>query len=420
MMDWKKWISCLTLAGFFLVGSGLGSLWAGEIDALHLLNLLQKKGVISQEEANDLMKEVRSNAKKEKTEMKEEMKEAVSKGLPKALKGFSFGGTVFSEWAQKSVNKGATTNEFNVNRAYLTFKQKFTPWLDARLTTDLFTSKDPEDKGNGLEVRMKYAYVGLNLYGTYTELGLVHTPSDDYDGSIWPYRVQGKHFLDNNGLQASADLGIVNKGTFGGTMDQEYQSTVSKAFAGKWGGWMVGIYNGAGYDNSEANTNKAVSGLFYVRPMPSIQVLKGLQLAYYGNYGKSNSNFTTAGRTSEFPDWQVNIGQISLQHKLFALLGQYYQGKGTKSSTDENDRKGYVGAAYLRIPSMEKLRVFGKYEYFDPNTNKSNDGQTTYIAGISYDLTKEFMPFAAWEHRTFEASNGPDYDKFQIGFQLNF
>lgn len=425
-MVWKKWVCCLVILGCFLVWGAPAALWAGEIDALHLLNLLKKKGILTDQEAAEMIKEVRSNAKKEKTEIKSEIKEDLAKGsqkgdfLPKALKGFTFGSTIFGEWNTKSIKNGKTTNDFNVNRAYITLKKEFTPWLDMRVTTDLFNSKDGDDKGNGLEVRMKYAYANLKFYGTSTEIGLVHTPSDDYDSSIWPYRVQGKHFLDNHGIQASADLGIVNKGTFGGKLDPEYLNTVSKAFAGKWGGYMVGLYNGAGYDNTEANTDKVISGLIYVRPLSSVSILKGLQVAYVGNYGKSNANFTTAGKTGDYPDWQVNIGQISLQHKLFALMGQYYWGKGTKSSTEQNDRSGYVGAGFLRIPGLEKARVFGKVDFFDPNTNKSNDGYTTYIAGLSYDVTKELMPFIAYERRSYESSTGADYDKVQVGFQLNF
>ncbi len=88
--------------GCFLVWGGLTPLWAGEMDAMHLLNLLQKKGVITQEEANDLMNEVRSNTKNEKEEssqaIKEDIKEEAAKGnlLPSALKGFKFGTTIFS------------------------------------------------------------------------------------------------------------------------------------------------------------------------------------------------------------------------------------------------------------------------------------------------------------------------------------
>jgi len=49
---------------------------------------------------------------------------------------------------------------------------------------------------------------------------------------------------------------------------------------------------------------------------------------------------------------------------MFTMMGQYYWGKGTYKSTDENDRDGYVAAAFVRIPNLEKLRLFGKYYHF--------------------------------------------------------
>ena len=91
---------------------------------------------------------------------------------------------------------GPSTNQFLLNRGYLTLAGKLNDWLGFNLTSDLFTSKDADDKGNGLELRMKYAYADLYFGSTITELGLTHTPSDQYDSYVWPYRVQGKHFLD--------------------------------------------------------------------------------------------------------------------------------------------------------------------------------------------------------------------------------
>ena len=72
---------CLWLMIFGFLGF-VGS-WqpvqAGEVDALHLINLLKQKGVLTQEEADSLMQEVRKTAKEEKTALKEEIKEDAEK-----------------------------------------------------------------------------------------------------------------------------------------------------------------------------------------------------------------------------------------------------------------------------------------------------------------------------------------------------
>ena len=251
---------------------------------------------------------------------------------------------------------------------------------------------------------------------------MIPTPSDAYDSAIWPYRAQGSNLWDGLGIQSTSDLGISNQGAIGGYMDESYLKFAVKPFAGKWGGYFVGIYNGPGFNNTEANGNKVVSGLVYVRPLPTAPVLRGLQLAYVGTYGKSNATFAPgAGVATDYPDFQANIVQASLQQEYFTIMGQYYWGQATAISNEQNDRKGYLAEAFMRVPNMEKLRIFGKYYYYDPNRDRSDLGYKTYVAGLSYDVTSEFMPFVALERRNYESTlAGSDYDKYQIGFQLKF
>jgi predicted porin len=101
-------------------------------------------------------------------------------------------------------------------------------------------------------------------------------------------------------------------------------------------------------------------------------------------------------------------------------MGQYYWGKGTATSNEQNDRTGWVAAGLVRIPGVEKLRLYGKMDVYDPNKDKSNNNETVYIAGISYDLSKEFMPFIAWERTDFEDPKKADTTMYQVGFQLKF
>ena len=414
----------MVVVGCLLIWGSLTSLCAAETDVARLVDLLKKKNILTQQEADSLMTELNTDAQKERSETKEEMKVAAGKGefLPPALRGFKFGTTIYGEWNSKTTDNAASTNQFQLNRAYLTLTKDINDWLGMNVTTDLFTSVDPADNGNGLDLRLKFAYANLNLYGTTTQIGMIPTPSDAYDSAIWPFRVQGQNLWDGQGIQATSDLGISIQGPIGGYMDESYLKFAAKPFAGKWGGYFVGIYNGPGFTTTEANGNKVVSGLLYVRPLPMVPVLRGLQLAYVGTYGKSNKTFASgAGAVTDYPDFQANIVQASLQQEYFTIMGQYYWGQATATSTEQNDREGYLVDAFVRIPTMEKLRVFGKYYYYDPNKDKSNLGYKTYVAGLSYDVATEFMPFAAFERREYESIvAGNDYDKYQIGFQLKF
>lgn len=399
-------------------------LHAADGDVSRLINLLKSKNILTEQEANSLLMELNNDSRKERAQEEMETKAAAEKGefLPPALRGFKFGTTIYGEWNNMTRDNGPSENQFRVNRAYLTLTKQVNDWLGMNATADLFSSVDPNDNGNGLELRLKYAFINIDLFGTATHLGMIPTPSDAYDSSIWPYRVQGSNLWDGLGIQSTSDFGVSNQGAFGGYMDADYLKFAAKSSAGKWGGYHIGVFNGPGFNHTENNGNKVVTGLVYIRPLPMISLLRGLQFAYVGSYGKSNTNFAAgAGAATEYPDFEGNIAQASFQHPYFTIMGQYYWGKGTTLSSEENDRKGYLIDGFVRVPMVEKLRVFGKYYHYDPNTDRSNLAQKTYVVGLSYDIAKEFMPFVAFERRDYDSTlAGVDYDKVQVGFQLKF
>lgn len=415
----------------FALGS-FNPLWAAESDSARLIELLKSKNIISQQEADVLLKEVKESAKKEQKELEEIKTTAKAATLPASLKGFKFSSTLFAEWNSRNPEAGASTNDFRLGRTYISLSKEINDWLAMNITADLFTSMDPDDntttKGNGLELRVKNAYIAMKFKGTETRVGMIGTPSESYDGSIWPLRVQGMNLWDDLSIQPSTDYGVSNQGVFGGYMDEEYLKIASKPFAGKWGGYNIGIFNGSGYNVSEANNNKVIAGVIYFRPLPSMPVLKGLQLAYAGTSGKSNANFSTAAATAagksttDYPDCTSNSVQASLQHKIFTVMGQYYWGKSAAKATDEYDRKAYLVEAFVKVPGLEKSKVFGRYLHFDPNTDLDNDDWNRVTAGVAYDVSKEFMPFVAFEKKSFDTTSATniDYDQYQVGFQLKF
>ena len=259
-MKWKAWFSVV----FFgvLIWGGPVDTWAGEKE---LIQLLIKKNIITQDEADQLLKESKSSAVKEKTEIKkevkteieEDLKKDVAKGefLPPALKGFKFGTTIYAEW--NAINRFNGISQYQpvcLEPGLCDSDQGF-----QRLVGDEFHlgpfygSRTPMMSNNGLELRIKYAFVDLRLLGTESMMGMIPTPSDYYDSAIWPYRVQGHNFLDDQNIQSTADLGVVNMGVIGGYMDEDYLKYAAKPFAGKWGGYMIGVYSGAGFDAQENN-----------------------------------------------------------------------------------------------------------------------------------------------------------------------
>ena len=234
----KKIFLSFAIIGVFVIAFGPcgHSVWAGETDVL--IDVLEKKGVLTPEEAKD------ATAEMKKVEAEEKPAE-----LLKGLRGISIGGTYFLEYYHKDFDDDTIEDfgSFKVERAYLTIKKEFVPWFSSRLTADITYDSKRGDAGTdasevGWEFRLKYAYgkfdfkeLGGGSVNLSSEVGLVHTFSDDYDSALWPYRCQGKHYLDRHSLMSSADFGL-NAQLELGSMDKEFKKKVSKKYAAKWGG----------------------------------------------------------------------------------------------------------------------------------------------------------------------------------------
>ncbi|MBE9573936.1 MAG: hypothetical protein IMF20_02250 [Proteobacteria bacterium] len=352
--------------------------------------------------------------------------------LPKGLKGISVGGTYFLEYYNKDYEDDTKNDDFSsftVQRAYITLKKKFTPWFSSRVTADItYDSKrgavGADAKEIGWEFRLKYAYgkfdvkkLGRSDVRLESEFGLVHCVSDDYDTALWPYRAQGKHFLDRHSIMSSADYGTNVRLTFG-DMDKEFKKKVSKKYAGKWGGIWAGVYNGAGYGHKEENDDKAFEVLAYMRPFNMIDLLKGLRIGYHALRGESDT-LLTGGGPKEYPEWEIDQFLASYQHEYFTVMGQWYSGKSEDRSSDNNDRDGYNIAAFVKMPFHKKLRIFARYDVYDKDNNRDNYDENTKIYGVSYDLDKGIMAWAGLEDKEYDSGlNKNDYKLTQVGLAI--
>jgi len=406
----------------FTIGVLDHSVLAGETDVL--IDLLEKKGILTPEEAQEAAAEVK------KAEAEEKPVE-----LPKGLKGISIEGTYFLEYYHKDFDDDSIEDfgSFKVERAYLTIKKKFTPWFSSRFTADITYDSNRGAVGDdasevGWEFRLKYAYgkfdfknLGGSSVNLSSEVGLVHTLSDDYDSNLWPYRCQGKHFLDRHSILSSADFGL-NAAFSLGSMDEEFKKKFGKKYAAKWGGILLGVYNGSGYNKSEVNDNKVVEVGINIRPFNMIKLLEGFRIGAHYLDGESNA-LLAGGAPNQYGNWEITQFMASYQHEYFTILGQFYDGKGEDNATDEADREGYNIAGFVRMPFHKPLRIFARYDLYDDDASEANtdkDEKTT-IFGVSYDLTKGVMPWIAMEQKDFEDdADGDDYDMIQVGLQIKF
>ena len=405
------------------------SVFAGDITD-PILKKLVEKGVLTKQEAMSVMQEMEKESVEQEKVVEQKIDKKVAEVAPaegkdlgdvvKAMKGFKFGLLWYLSYMDGKgadvggkAGDGESHNRFAIKRGYFRVTKTFVPWFDAHMTFDVSQVKDDGSSLDGsVAARIKYAYGKFKLPDIafltkpYFEVGIVHMPWLDFEEHVNFYRCQDTMFIERNKTFNSADFGLTFVSLLGGTMDEEYQHKVNHYYPGRYGSMALGIYNGAGYHASEKNGNKALEGRLTIRPLPDI--VPGLQLSYFGIYGKGNKDTE--------PDWTVNLPFISYEHEYVTLTGQYYWGKGNQKGDDEYDKDGY--SLFAEIKPTKKISIIGRYDKFDQNTDVDDDENTRYIAGIAYHFYKQHKNMVVLDYDHVDYKDPLQKDDKRIQFTL--
>jgi hypothetical protein len=302
-----------------------------------------------------------------------------------------------------------------VKRAYVDTKAKILPYLSARATFDI-----TQDSTGDWKSRFKYAYGAFStdrigfIASPVIEFGLDHMPWLDFEESINNFRMQDEMFMERNGIFNSADVGLLVGGYFGGEMPAEYKKDVASGYPGKYGSFQIGVYNGAGYHASEANTNKVLEGRITIRPVPD--VIPGLQFTYFGINGKGNTVLE--------PDWTLNVGMISFQSTWAVITGQYIDGKGAQSGTavdaqgNSLKRNGWSG--FVEAKLTKQWSLIARYDNFNANTDASDQTQKRTIGGIAYKLGHNNVILVDYDQLKYDQAGKPTDKRGQVTLQVAF
>jgi len=360
-----------------------------------LLDNLHKKGIVSDEEYEEL--------------------KGRDKAMDKILKfvgGIQIGTLSYFDFSGGEHENGQSYNEFRITRGYINIKKQLTPWLGFRITPDVH-----QDDSGDFKLRLKYLYAEFKppnisfLTQMKSEVGMGHMPWLDFEEHINPYRCQGTMFIERAGTFNSADLGVSIRGHLFGKLDEAYQTNVSKYYAGRYGSWHVGVYNGAGYHASEDNENKVPEWRLTVRPLPDI--VPGLQLHYFGLYGLGNKEYANGS-----PDYRVNLGMLSYQNAWVTFTGQYAQTWGNNKgslvvpgTSEALNGEGFSFFFNTKLPVLDrKLNLFARYDHFDPDRKNAvttgEDCHDLVHGGLAWEFYHHFMWLLVYEQIMYERNNG--------------
>lgn len=382
------------------------------------------------------------------------------------LAGLKISAEAYLDWSRYETGD-VTSNAFTLERGYVTLTKKHSDFLSFRYTLDVKQAASDrlsgtfEDSGedevdvafspkNALDgnyvFRTKYLFAEMNLGGSgaFTDLrgriGMQHAGPDDFEQAMNPYRAQSRNWLERAGWFGTADLGVGLHGNFGGKLENAKDKLGTTKYDGRYGSFQVLLANGGGYDKTEANENKLLSGRVSVRPLAA--QAPNLQLTYAGAFGKDN---TANGEDGAGVNFRFHEFMLSWQSPRFAAYGQYFLADNNQSGkfVDAGKTEGVktVGwsafASFRPATAEDRLAFFGRYSLFDGDSDEAittgDHNVTVLTGGASYEIAKGNMFIVAYDVTSYDAyanklgnlasdeeESLEDDKRFQVVYKLEF
>jgi hypothetical protein len=145
--------------------------------------------------------------------------------------------------------------------------------------------------------------------------------------------------------------------------------------AGRYLDVQVGVYNGEGYAQGEANRYKSVQGRLTVRPFAGRGLANGFRL----------SGFYNAGFYADHQPRRLGIIMGSFEHRRLVTTLQYVAAteRPTPATTSDIDRHG--SSAFVEVrQGPSGWAALLRLDRFDPNRDLSDNSQHRLIAGGAY------------------------------------
>jgi phosphate-selective porin OprO/OprP len=319
-----------------------------------LLNVLIKKNVITQQEADSIRADaaIKEQAKKDKDKKNQH-------GITIGSRALQISGLIQTEYegfAQKTVN-----NTFLLHRARLDVKGD----IDDAWSYEVYT------EFSGVNPKLLDAYTTYKIadYLKFTA-GQFKVPfsleslfSDSQlefiDRSQVVNALAGRS-SDVIGNQNGRDIGFQASGSF---------AKINNVYLFDY---AVGVFNGAGYDvTTDNNNHKDLGGRLGIHPLAN--------LSFGVDYYNGRGNYILAPATKAADHKREREG-VDARYVIGGLSLQAEYDKGTDETTK---RQGWYGqVAYFVIP--QKLQLAAKYDTYDPSKAAINDISNYYIGGVNY------------------------------------
>jgi hypothetical protein len=284
-------------------------------------------------------------------------------------------GTVFADYYYNYKNAAAAEkdrNAFQIRRVYFTYENNINADLKVRFRLE--SESNAYGSTSKINPFVKHAYLELsNLIPNHKlYLGIAETNAFKNSEELWAYRSVEKTIMDLNKISSSADMGLALKGDLTGKVHH----------------WLT-VMNGTGYGAAEGDRYKKIGYALWFTPV------KGLIVEGYADYEKQNpADLQTATVMSAGKDYAGSAsyttfkGFIGLDRPRYSIGFEAFQRVNAESGLenvaskyDSTTKKYKITGKSLAdvtkfgwsafgswITPVPKLKVFARYDLFDPNT----------------------------------------------------
>ena len=314
-----------------------------------------------------------------------------------------FSGVLYANFQYRG-DKGAahSTNKFDLERAYLTFRMPAGDRASIRITADVFqqTTTPNDNFYRGWVIRAKYAYLQYDYLKSATgwnglaRAGLLHNVVIDHVEQFWP-RWISQTPVERAGFFSSSDAGVA--------------TLIS--FPNKFGEIYATIVNGPGYTSRETDRFKDYAARVSLTPFSAAdnKFIRTFTLTGWTYVGAVGSAFT-AGGPGQVGQVGVSLprtrsgGFVGLRDPRLTLGGEWdtrKDGSETGANTValprvEVDSTGRLIAGFATIKPFQlmndqstfPLGLIARWDRFKPNTD-TDAYINTVIGGLTFDLNKK-------------------------------
>ena len=348
-----------------------------------LLNVLIKKNVISQQEADSIRSDqaIKEQAKKDK---------ANQHNITIGTRALQLSGLVQTEY--EGFQQTGVNNTFLLHRARLDVKGDINDNWNYEVYTEFAATTKLLDAYTTYKIA-DYLKISAGQFKVpYSLESLISDSQLDFIDRAQVVNALSGRSTDVIGNQNGRDIGVTLGGSFA-KLDDHYLFD-----------YTLGVFNGAGYDvTTDNNGHKDFSGRLSVHPINNLTV-SGDFYNGVGNYGTPAKN------------QKRNRGGFDARYVWGALALQAEYDWGTDAAIK---RTGWYGqATYFVIP--KHLQLAARYDTYDPNNVITTDRTEIYTGGFNYYFNNWARLAVDYLARREETATSVKNNIFEAQLQLTF